>query len=74
VLNSEDAKEMELEEGNRVMLQMKSPAFGGIELDLRTVENTARGICILPRHRRIPWQGVGTGRVWVKKEDIRKVE
>jgi NADH-quinone oxidoreductase subunit G len=55
VLHSDDAKSAGLSDGDRVRLRLPT---GAVELPLRACANMARGVIILPRHRRVPWREI----------------
>jgi NADH-quinone oxidoreductase subunit G len=54
-MHPEDAHQLSLADGMRVSLHLDGRP---LELDLHVVENMARGVMVLPRHRQLAWQGV----------------
>ncbi len=52
-LQAEDAYLMGLKEQDRIRLLLDG---GSLEVDLKTPTNMARGVLILPRHRKLEWQ------------------
>lgn len=53
-MHLEDAHQLGLADGMRVSLHLDGRP---LELDLHLVENMARGVMVLPRHRQLSWQG-----------------
>jgi hypothetical protein len=69
VLHSDDAESAGLSDGDRVRLTLPNGAF---ELTLRTHASMARGVVILPRHRRIPWREIFSLRGGIQLESLEK--
>jgi NADH-quinone oxidoreductase subunit G len=69
-MHTSDAKAFKLNDGDRIAIETNS---GEMALMLRVVDNMAAGILLIPRHRRLNWQILGSGRVVIAREDIRKV-
>jgi len=69
-MQTNDAKALKLNDGDRIAIETDS---GKLELTLRIADNMASGILLVPRHHRLNWQIVGTGRVVIGKERINKV-
>jgi NADH-quinone oxidoreductase subunit G len=69
VLHSDDAESAGLSDGDRVRLTLPN---GAVELTLRTHTSMARGVVILPRHRRIPWREIFSLRGGVQLETLEK--
>ena len=68
-MHTRDADAFQLQNGDRVAIKTDS---GGLELLLRVTDNMAPGILLIPRHRKLNWQILGTGRIRVNKEGIIK--
>jgi len=71
LMNRSDAQQLNLADGDRLFLELDS---GGIEVKLQTKGDMAAGTLILPRHKYLQWQVMGTGRTWVQKDQIRKIK
>ena len=69
-INSMDAKQLNLTDGDLVSIELNS---GAVEARLQVVANMAAGTLVIPRHKDLDWQKMGTGRTWVRKNRIRKV-
>jgi NADH-quinone oxidoreductase subunit G len=65
-----DAEKLNLAEGDMVSLELDS---GKLEVNLRTAENMAAGTLVIPRHKDLGWQKIGTGQTLLRKDQIRKV-
>ncbi|MGB5748163.1 MAG: NADH-quinone oxidoreductase subunit NuoG [Desulfobacterales bacterium] len=70
-MHASDAKTLNLYNGDRIEIETDG---GKMELLLRVAENMAIGIILVPRHRRLNWQILGTGRMQISKNRIRKVD
>ncbi len=68
-MHSRDATAFKLLDGDRIQIQTDS---GGLELILRVADNMAAGILLVPRHHRLSWQTLGTGKIRIGKDRIRK--
>jgi NADH-quinone oxidoreductase subunit G len=53
LMDADDAARLGYENGDRVLLTLEG---GTIEVDLCVKENMAKGVLILPRHRRLGWR------------------
>jgi NADH-quinone oxidoreductase subunit G len=69
-LHTRDADALQLQNGDRIDIETDS---GSLEILLRVTDNMASGILLVPRHHKLEWQNLGTGRVVVRKERIIKV-
>jgi NADH-quinone oxidoreductase subunit G len=69
-INSMDAKQLNLTDGDLVSIELNS---GAVEARLQVAANMAAGTLVIPRHKDLDWQKMGTGRTWVRKNRIRKV-
>jgi NADH-quinone oxidoreductase subunit G len=69
-LHTADAADLNLNDGDRIRIETDS---GRLELMLRVADNMAAGTLVVPRHRRLEWQNLGTGKVVISKERINKV-
>lgn len=56
--------------GDRVVLSLPG---GEVTVRLKTGHRMAPGVAILPRHRRLEWQKVSGGPVWLPTESIKKL-
>lgn len=56
LMHREDADSMGLKDGDRVIVKGEK---GSMEAVLRTFENMARGVLVIPRHHKLPWQDLG---------------
>jgi NADH-quinone oxidoreductase subunit G len=64
-----DAQKLHLAAGDMVSIELDS---GTLEANLRVADNMAAGTLIIPRHKKLDWQKMGTGRPRVHKDQIRK--
>ena len=69
-MHTRDADAFQLQNGDRVEIQTDS---GSLEILLRVTKNMAPGILLIPRHHKLEWQNLGTGRIEIGKEAIHKV-
>jgi len=69
-INSMDAKQLNLTDGDLVSIELNR---GVVEARLQVAANMAAGTLVIPRHKDLDWQKMGTGRTWVRKNQIRKV-
>ncbi len=69
-MHTNDAKAFQLNDGDRIAIEADS---GKLELKLRVADNMAAGILLIPRHRKLNWQILGTGKVVIGKDRINKV-
>ncbi|GBC62601.1 NADH dehydrogenase (quinone) subunit G [Desulfonema ishimotonii] len=67
-MQSRDAAELKLSDGD--VAELKT-AGGAVKIPVKVVENMAPGVLILPRHRQVEWQKLGTRKL--RKDQIRKV-
>ena len=68
-MHTSDAKAFKLNDGDRIEIETDS---GKMELLLQVADNMAAGILLVPRHRRLNWQILGTWRVRISAKNIRK--
>jgi NADH-quinone oxidoreductase subunit G len=64
-----DAEKLNLAAGDMVSIELDR---GTLEANLRVADNMAAGTLIIPRHKNLDWQKMGTGRTLVRKDQIRK--
>ena len=64
-----DAEGLNLSAGDRVAIELDR---GTLEADIRVIDNMAAGMLIIPRHRNLDWQKMGTGRTRVRPDQIVK--
>jgi NADH-quinone oxidoreductase subunit G len=69
-MHTNDADAFQLQNGDRVEIETDS---GSLEILLRVTDNMATGILVIPRHRKLNWQILGTGKVVIGKDRINKV-
>ncbi len=64
------AGELGLQDGDPINIQSDT---GSLDVNLKIAENMAAGVVVMPRHRNLAWQHLGTGRIWIDTDKIRKV-
>jgi NADH-quinone oxidoreductase subunit G len=69
-INPMDAKQLNLTDGDRVSIELNS---GAVEARLQVAANMAAGTLVIPRHKDLDWQKMGTGQTWVRKDQIQKL-
>ena len=69
-MHTRDADALQLQNGDRVVIETDS---GSLKILLRVIDNMAPGILLVPRHHKLEWQNLGTDKVKIRKECIRKV-
>ena len=69
-INAMDAAQLNLTDGDLVSIELNS---GAVEARLQVAANMATGTLVIPRHKDLDWQKMGTGHTWVRKDQIRKV-
>jgi NADH-quinone oxidoreductase subunit G len=69
-MHSGDAADLGLNAGDRIRIETDS---GSLELILRVADSMAAGVLVVPRHRRLNWQNLGSGKVVISTERINKV-
>jgi NADH-quinone oxidoreductase subunit G len=65
-----DAQKLNLVAGDTVSIELDG---GTLEANLRVADNMAAGTLIIPRHKNLDWQKMGTGQTRVHKDQIKKV-
>jgi NADH-quinone oxidoreductase subunit G len=70
-MHTRDADAFQLQNGDRIEIETDS---GSLEILLRVTDNMAAGILLVPRHHKLEWQNLGTGRMQISKKRIRKVD
>jgi len=65
-----DAAELNLADGDGVSIELDR---GTIEAKLQVADDMAVGTLVIPRHKDLDWQKMGTGQTLVRKDQIRKV-
>ncbi len=65
-----DAEKLNLMAGDTVSIELDG---GTLEANLRVADNMAAGTLIIPRHKNLDWQKMGTGQTRVHKDQIKKV-
>jgi NADH-quinone oxidoreductase subunit G len=66
-----DAQKLNLIEGDRVSLELDG---GKLEANLRIADNMAAGTLVIPRHKDLDWQKMGTGKTRVRRDQIGKLK
>jgi NADH-quinone oxidoreductase subunit G len=69
-MHADDAARWGLRDGDRVALALEG---GTLEVDLFAKENMAKGLLILPRHRRLGWRKVKTSPALVATSQIKRL-
>ena len=69
-MGSGDAAELKLTAGDVVSIELEG---GTIEVKLQVADHMAAGTLVIPRHKDLDWQKMGTGQTLVRKDQIRKV-
>jgi NADH-quinone oxidoreductase subunit G len=69
-INAMDAKQLNLTDGDLVSIELNS---GAVEARLQVAANMAAGTLVIPRHKDLDWQKMGTGQTWVRKDQIQKL-
>jgi NADH-quinone oxidoreductase subunit G len=70
LMGSGDAAELNLTDGDVVSIELDR---GTIEVKLQVADLMAAGTLIIPRHKDLDWQKLGTGQTLVPKDRIRKI-
>ncbi len=70
LMQAEDAGRLGLMDGDQVRLTL---GRGAVEVKLRVVEGMARGVLILPRHRRLAWRKMATSFATIRAEQIARL-
>lgn len=70
MVQSADASALGLSAGDTAVVETDT---GSVQLPVAVKENMASGVLVIPRHRRIPWQELGAGPIYITKDRIRKV-
>jgi predicted molibdopterin-dependent oxidoreductase YjgC len=68
-LHHRDAAALGVADGDRVSIRSK---HGALDVRVRLFENMARGVIVVPRHRKLAWQALGH-QLRVGPDDVRKV-
>jgi NADH-quinone oxidoreductase subunit G len=69
LMHAADADELGLEAGDHVSLRLPG---GALEIDLCLSEEMARGILVMPRHRKLAWQKLRQVPAMLARSDIKK--
>jgi NADH-quinone oxidoreductase subunit G len=68
-MNTKDASMVGLKDKDRITLHLDG---GGLEAELRIVENMARGVIMMPQHRQLAWQKMERWPVKIAVDQIKK--
>ena len=71
MIHPEDAGRLKLADKDRIALSLGG---GEVAVELEIASNMARGVIILPRHRRLKWQKLKQRPVMVPDDAVRKIE
>jgi NADH-quinone oxidoreductase subunit G len=71
MMHPEDAERLKLADRDRIALSLDR---GEVVVELTIAPNMARGVIILPRHRRLEWQKMKQWPVVVPDDGIRRIE
>ena len=66
-----DAEKLNLAEGDMVSVELDNAK---LQAKLQIADHMAAGTLVIPRHKALDWQKMGTGQTLVKKDQIRKVK
>jgi NADH-quinone oxidoreductase subunit G len=69
-MHADDAARGGLKEGDRVLLTLEG---GTLEVDLCVKENMAKGLLILPRHRRLGWRKLKRSSALVAASQVKRI-
>ena len=67
-MHTDEAKGLGLNDASRVVIQTEE---GGVVVKLKVVENMATGVLVVPRHRKLAWQYLGSEQE-IRKDSIRE--
>ena len=70
-MQSDDAAQLGISNGDTIAIRS---AAGIVNVQVDVVENMARGVLVMPRHRKLDWQHLEALRITVSKDQIYKVE
>jgi NADH-quinone oxidoreductase subunit G len=70
-MHRRDAAKLDLTDGDTVVIKVDT---GTLEVTLCLAENMAGSLVVLPRHRQLAWQIVGTGKICLQEGQILKAE
>jgi NADH-quinone oxidoreductase subunit G len=70
LMQADDAARLGLKDGDRVSLQVEG---GAIEVPLSVRENMAKGVLILPRHRRLGWRKMKRSPALVAASQVKRL-
>lgn len=68
-LHRSDASRLGFSDGERITLHLPG---GSLNVELKAMENMARGVMVLPRHRQLDWQRVPGGQLSIPFKAIEK--
>ena len=71
MMHAEDAGRLKLADKDRIALSL---AGGEVVVELEIASDMARGVIILPRHRRLKWQKLKQRPFMVPDDAVRKIE
>jgi NADH-quinone oxidoreductase subunit G len=71
VLHTGEAENLGLIDGDPVSIETKS---GRLEAKLSVADNMVGGVLIVPRHRNLSWQIFDPGKLFIKRDQLKKVE
>ena len=66
-----DAEKLNLAEGDVVSIELNQETIEG---KLQVADHMAAGTLVIPRHKDLDWQKMGTGETWIGRDQIRKLK
>ena len=70
LMGSVDAAELNLTAGDVISIELEG---GALDVELQLADHMAGGTLVIPRHKELDWQKMGTGRTLIRKDQVRKV-
>jgi NADH-quinone oxidoreductase subunit G len=69
-MHTDEASRLGLSHGDMVVLHLPG---GSLTLDMYSVDNMAKGVAVMPRHRQLDWQKLNRRRMMIPVENLEKV-
>jgi NADH-quinone oxidoreductase subunit G len=69
-IHGEDAERLGIEDGDTVVVTTEC---GSVKIKASVADNMRAGMLVLPRHRKLDWQQLGTVPVYIALEQIQKI-
>jgi NADH-quinone oxidoreductase subunit G len=70
MMHTDEASRLGLSHGDMVVLHLPG---GSLTLDMYSVDNMAKGVAVMPRHRQLDWQKLNRRRMMIPVENLEKV-